>query len=82
VFYRHRRGRRARAAYGDVVVEHPHFDTSAGQAVIPVRDRVDQGLLPGERWVLEALAKEKIVQDRALANMLFDPADGFVNQTH
>ena len=65
-----------------MIIEHPHLDGSAGQAVIPVRYCVDKRLLPSEGWILEPFAKEKIVQYRALANMFFDPANRFVDQAY
>src|SRR5512144_2207862 len=47
-----------------------------------MRDGVDQGFLPGKSWVLEPLAKKQIVEDRAFANMFFDPAHRFIDQSH
>src|SRR6516164_529508 len=47
-----------------------------------MRHGIDQSLLPGEGRILETFAKKEIMQNRALANVLFDPTDRFIDQSY
>ena len=43
-------------------------------------DGIHQGLLPGQGRVFQALPKEQVVQDHALADVLLDAAHGLVDE--
>src|SRR5690349_4635744 len=76
----HRRGWQAGASDFDAVVEHPYFDRRAGKAIVAVRDRIDERLLPGEERVFEALAEKQVVQQHPLTDVFLDTPDGLIDE--
>ena len=79
--HRYRRWRRAGALDLQAVVEQPHLDPAARDAVVPVSNRIHECFRPDERRVVGHLPKEQIVEPRRLLDQRIEQRARIANHT-